>query len=99
MNNVQNLGEVLGGDRIEKSAYAFKTREEQMCKVGCQIKLDAAVAKNFQEKIGDEYRVTLKENATFAANVFVANTQNFLRKEFLQQKYCIAWVQQKQHSE
>ncbi|GAB2293021.1 Transmembrane 9 super member 7 [Dionaea muscipula] len=59
MNSAENLGEVLRGDRIENSVYAFKMREEQSCQIGCRKTLDAEAAKNFKEKIDDEYRVNM----------------------------------------
>ncbi|KAL7162619.1 hypothetical protein ACSBR2_042995 [Camellia fascicularis] len=59
MNNAENLGEVLRGDRIENSVYTFNMREEQPCKVACRVTLDAESAKNFKEKIDDEYRVNM----------------------------------------
>lgn len=34
-------------------------REEQPCKVACKVKLNAEAAKNFKEKIDDEYRVNM----------------------------------------
>lgn len=37
----------------------FNMREEQPCKVACRRKLDAESAKNFKEKIDDEYRVNM----------------------------------------
>lgn len=37
----------------------FNMREEQPCKVACRHKLDAESAKNFKEKIDDEYRVNM----------------------------------------
>ncbi|CAL5419364.1 unnamed protein product [Camellia sinensis] len=61
----ENLGEVLRGDRIENSAYVlnrfvqFKMREPQMCKIACRLTLDAKTAKEFKEKIEDEYRVNM----------------------------------------
>ncbi|KAI8529650.1 hypothetical protein RHMOL_Rhmol12G0241200 [Rhododendron molle] len=58
-NSAENLGEVLRGDRIENSMYTFNMREEQPCKVACRAKLDAESAKNFKEKIDDEYRVNM----------------------------------------
>ncbi|MFS7974458.1 putative nonaspanin (TM9SF) [Helianthus anomalus] len=58
-NSAENLGEVLRGDRIENSVYMFNMREELPCKVGCKVKLDAQSAKNFKEKIDDEYRVNM----------------------------------------
>lgn len=59
-NNAENLGEVLRGDRIENSVYTFKMMNEKLCKVACrQKKLDAESAKNFKEKIDDEYRVNM----------------------------------------
>ncbi|KAK6137128.1 hypothetical protein DH2020_029137 [Rehmannia glutinosa] len=55
----ENLGEVLRGDRIENSPYVFKMREPQMCNVVCRITLDARTAKEFKDKIEDEYRVNM----------------------------------------
>ncbi|KAK9705438.1 hypothetical protein RND81_07G057000 [Saponaria officinalis] len=59
LNSAENLGEVLRGDRIENSVYTFKMREELSCQVGCRIKLNAESAKNFKEKIDDEYKVNM----------------------------------------
>ncbi|KAF7830358.1 transmembrane 9 superfamily member 8 [Senna tora] len=58
-DSAENLGEVLRGDRIENSLYVFKMREPQMCNVLCKITLDAKTAKEFKEKINDEYRVNM----------------------------------------
>ncbi|KAF3326874.1 transmembrane 9 superfamily member 7-like protein [Carex littledalei] len=59
LNSAENLGEVLHGDRIENSVYAFKMRRDESCKVACRKKLSKESAKNFQEKIDDEYRVNM----------------------------------------
>lgn len=37
----------------------FEMMEEQPCKVACGVTLDAESAKNFKEKIDDEYRVNM----------------------------------------
>ncbi|XP_057968095.1 transmembrane 9 superfamily member 7-like [Malania oleifera] len=58
-NSAENLGEVLRGDRIENSVYTFKMKEEESCKVVCRAKLNAESAKNFKEKIDDEYQVNM----------------------------------------
>ncbi|KAJ1413108.1 Nonaspanin [Sesbania bispinosa] len=58
-DSAENLGEVLRGDRIENSLYEFKMREPQMCNIVCKLKLDAKTAKEFKEKINDEYRVNM----------------------------------------
>ncbi|EPS66356.1 hypothetical protein M569_08421, partial [Genlisea aurea] len=58
-NVAENLGEVLRGDRIENSVYNFRMMEEQSCTVACKISLDAQAAKDFKEKIDDEYRVNM----------------------------------------
>ncbi|KAL0330204.1 UNVERIFIED_CONTAM: Transmembrane 9 superfamily member 8 [Sesamum radiatum] len=55
----ENLGEVLRGDRIENSAYVFRMREPQLCNVVCRLTLDAKTAKEFKDKIEDEYRVNM----------------------------------------
>lgn len=59
LNSAENLGEVLRGDRIENSVYKFRMREEEPCKVACRLTLGAEAAKNFKEKIDDEYRVNM----------------------------------------
>ncbi|XP_023524112.1 transmembrane 9 superfamily member 8 [Cucurbita pepo subsp. pepo] len=59
LDSTENLGEVLRGDRIENSPYVFKMREPQMCSIVGRIKLDAKEAKDFKEKINDEYRVNM----------------------------------------
>ncbi|KAH7681959.1 transmembrane 9 superfamily member 2/4 protein [Dioscorea alata] len=59
MNSAENLGEVLRGDRIENSVYTFKMRNRETCKVACRRQLNAETAKNFMEKIDDEYRVNM----------------------------------------
>ncbi|KAL0319384.1 UNVERIFIED_CONTAM: Transmembrane 9 superfamily member 7 [Sesamum angustifolium] len=58
-NVCRNLGEVLRGDRIENSVYTFHMREEQSCTLACKVSLDAQAAKDFKEKIDDEYRVNM----------------------------------------
>ncbi|GER53515.1 endomembrane protein 70 protein family [Striga asiatica] len=58
-NVAENLGEVLRGDRIENSVYVFHMREEQSCKVACKVHLDDQAAKDFKEKIDDEYRANM----------------------------------------
>ncbi|KAL3645869.1 Transmembrane 9 superfamily member 8 [Castilleja foliolosa] len=59
IDNRENLGEVLRGDRIENSPYEFKMREPRMCNVLCRFTFDAKSAKEFKEKIEDEYRVNM----------------------------------------
>ncbi|KAF8033752.1 hypothetical protein BT93_C0115 [Corymbia citriodora subsp. variegata] len=59
VDSAENLGEVLRGDRIENSPYEFKMREPQMCNILCQKTLNAKTAKDFKEKIDDEYRVNM----------------------------------------
>uniref|UniRef100_A0A0C9S7R3 Transmembrane 9 superfamily member n=1 Tax=Wollemia nobilis TaxID=56998 RepID=A0A0C9S7R3_9CONI len=59
VNSAENLGEVLRGDRIENSPYVFHMRDGKLCNYVCKITLDAKSAKNFKEKIDDEYRVNM----------------------------------------
>ncbi|KAL5558234.1 hypothetical protein UlMin_034445 [Ulmus minor] len=59
VDSAENLGEVLRGDRIENSPYLFKMREPRMCNIACKITPDAKSAKDFKEKINDEYRVNM----------------------------------------
>ncbi|KMZ59735.1 Transmembrane 9 superfamily protein member [Zostera marina] len=58
-NSAENLGEVLRGDRIENSVYMFNMRNDETCKVGCRKKFTAESAKNFKEKIDDEYKANM----------------------------------------
>lgn len=37
----------------------FKMREPRMCNIVCKLTLDAKTAKQFKEKISDEYRVNM----------------------------------------
>lgn len=55
----ENLGEVLRGDRIENSPYVFRMREPELCHVVCRMTLDAKTAKEFKDKIQDDYRVNM----------------------------------------
>ncbi|CAH9093375.1 unnamed protein product [Cuscuta europaea] len=59
VDSAENLGEVLRGDRIENSVYEFRMREPQMCNIACNLVLNAKTAKDFKEKIDDEYRVNM----------------------------------------
>ncbi|XP_038709975.1 transmembrane 9 superfamily member 10 isoform X1 [Tripterygium wilfordii] len=59
VDSAENLGEVLRGDRIENSPFVFKMREPEMCKIVCRLTLNAKSAKEFKEKIIDEYRVNM----------------------------------------
>ncbi|KAJ0242380.1 hypothetical protein HA466_0208550, partial [Hirschfeldia incana] len=59
LNTGENLGEVLRGDRIENSVYTFEMLEDQSCRVGCRVNVDAESAKMFREKIDDEYRANM----------------------------------------
>ncbi|KAL3687669.1 hypothetical protein R1sor_013978 [Riccia sorocarpa] len=59
-NVAENLGEVLRGDRIENSPFQFKMKESQLCKYVCRKQgLSEKAAKEFREKIDDEYRVNM----------------------------------------
>ncbi|CAK9168857.1 unnamed protein product [Ilex paraguariensis] len=59
VDSAENLGEVLRGDRIENSPYEFQMREPKMCNIVCHMTLNAKTAKEFKEKIDDEYRVNM----------------------------------------
>lgn len=59
VDSAENLGEVLRGDRIENSPFVFKMREPRVCNIACHVNLDAKTAKEFKEKINDEYRVNM----------------------------------------
>ncbi|XP_042452172.1 transmembrane 9 superfamily member 7-like [Zingiber officinale] len=59
INSAENLGEVLRGDRIENSVYTFKMRVDEGCKVVCRVNFSSEIAKNFKEKIDDDYSVNM----------------------------------------
>ncbi|GLJ38617.1 hypothetical protein SUGI_0787430 [Cryptomeria japonica] len=59
VNSAENLGEVLRGDRIENSPYVFRMRKGKICNYACKKTLNAKSAKDFKEKIDDEYRVNM----------------------------------------
>lgn len=39
--------------------FQFEMLEDQPCRVGCRVRVDAESAKNFREKIDDEYRASM----------------------------------------
>lgn len=43
--------------RLFEFFFQFEMRKENICTVACRVNLDAESAKNFKEKIDDEYRV------------------------------------------
>ncbi|KAG5243735.1 transmembrane superfamily member [Salix suchowensis] len=59
VDSAENLGEVLRGDRIENSPYVFQMREPLQCKILCRMTLNTKTAKEFKEKIDDDYRVNM----------------------------------------
>lgn len=58
VNQAENLGEVLRGDKIMSSDYALKMGIEESCKVLCRKVLTAEEAKLFSMRIDEDYRVT-----------------------------------------
>ncbi|KAG2613304.1 hypothetical protein PVAP13_4KG341000 [Panicum virgatum] len=59
VNSAGSLGELLRGDRIESSPYVFEMMEPKLCQVACRIVLSQQGAKDFKEKIDDEYHVNM----------------------------------------
>ncbi|BAF20136.1 transmembrane 9 superfamily member 9 [Oryza sativa Japonica Group] len=59
VDSAENLGEVLRGDRIENSLYVFEMREPRLCQIVCKTALTHQEAKDFREKIDDEYRINM----------------------------------------
>ena len=49
----------LTSKRIYYCLSQFKMREPKMCTIVCRIVLDGKTAKDFKEKIDDEYRVNM----------------------------------------
>jgi len=57
VDKVENLGEILRGDRIENSPYEIITGEEVVCKVLCEREYNKDQVKAFIEKVNYEYKV------------------------------------------
>ena len=57
----ENLGEVLRGDKIMNSNYELKMGVEETCKVLCKKDLTASEAKEFSQRIEEDYRVLLRQ--------------------------------------
>lgn len=53
----ENIGEILGGDRIETSLYEIPALEKVDCKFLCKTDLSLKEVKEFEEKVKQEYRV------------------------------------------
>eukprot|EP00027_Filamoeba_sp_ATCC50430_P000432 CAMPEP_0168557184 /NCGR_PEP_ID=MMETSP0413-20121227/9288_1 /TAXON_ID=136452 /ORGANISM="Filamoeba nolandi, Strain NC-AS-23-1" /LENGTH=642 /DNA_ID=CAMNT_0008588195 /DNA_START=93 /DNA_END=2021 /DNA_ORIENTATION=- len=56
-DKVENLGEILRGDRIENSMYQINAKIPVACKVLCVKNYTKSEVKDFSEKVGYEYRV------------------------------------------
>lgn len=58
---VENLGEVLRGDRIENSVYTGQFRANSRCNVACGVghKLSEKEEKMMKSRISDEYKVNM----------------------------------------
>lgn len=56
-DKVENLGEILRGDRIENSLYEINAKQTVGCKVLCAKNYTKSEVKHFSEKVGYEYRV------------------------------------------
>jgi len=56
-DEVENLGEILRGDRIESSDYKIFAGVDDSCRVLCEKSYTADQVKQFSEKVNYEYRV------------------------------------------
>jgi len=56
-DKVENLGEVLRGDRIESSPYVIQANKDEKCKVLCVQEYTKEQVDQFAEKVKYEYRV------------------------------------------
>merc|ERR1712137_114303 len=54
---VENLGEILMGDKIENSPYVIEAGVSVPCKVLCQVHLTPQDSKLFSKRIQQEYRI------------------------------------------
>jgi len=57
IQEAENLGEILMGDRIETSLYKLNMLEPKKCQILCQKKLNPHSLKIFRERIEEEYIV------------------------------------------
>ena len=58
VNQAENLGEVLRGDKIMSSDYLIKMGVEESCRVLCRKQLSTEDAQLFTTRIDEDYRVT-----------------------------------------
>jgi len=56
-DKVENIGEILRGDRIENSLYELRANIPERCKVLCNRTYDLKQIEKFSEFVGYEYRV------------------------------------------
>eukprot|EP00930_Biecheleria_cincta_P075467 TRINITY_DN6263_c0_g2_i1.p1 TRINITY_DN6263_c0_g2~~TRINITY_DN6263_c0_g2_i1.p1 ORF type:complete len:641 (+),score=107.79 TRINITY_DN6263_c0_g2_i1:119-1924(+) len=71
MESVENLGEILEGDRIKNSPYEINMREDMTCKILCKQSFNAEMRKQFKSMIKDEYLVNLIVDNLPAATKYV----------------------------
>ncbi|KAJ1453021.1 hypothetical protein M885DRAFT_525240 [Pelagophyceae sp. CCMP2097] len=53
--SAENLGEFLSGDRIENSPYELRMRQDEFCKVLCQMKMSPGAIAQFKRSIDEAY--------------------------------------------
>jgi len=70
--SVENLGEILEGDKIENSPYEIQMLKNESCKVLCKKTLTAEEKKTFRSMIDDKYLVNWLVDNMPAATRFAA---------------------------
>jgi transmembrane 9 superfamily member 2/4 len=71
----ENLGEILSGDRIENSPFKLSMRLDEQCRVLCQMQYGKDDLDKFASKIADEYRVNMIVDNLPAATKFFVETE------------------------
>ena len=57
VDKVENLGELLSGDRIENSLYVLRMKINEECQILCKMNYEKKHVVKFQRMIYDDYRV------------------------------------------
>lgn len=76
----ENLGEILGGDKIQNTLFEIKMNENESCKILCRKQYNEKEAKQFVEKIEEDYNVNfLLDGLPAATQVPISNTEITLK--------------------
>lgn len=76
VDKVENLGEVMSGDRIESSSYEITAGVEEKCKVLCEAELNKEEIDQWREYVENDYRVRwVVDNLPAATPMILENVE------------------------